>query len=110
MTKEQVIAIAELLEEQAVGFNILVLQATPSLKTKGGIDKPQEVIDREAKEAKSSRLIVLSVGTGVTESIEVGDRVRATQVANFNGSFESPIDGYEIKLIRQHDIMTVSKI
>jgi hypothetical protein len=109
MKKEEAIAINQVLEEQAVGFGLIVLKPLLQTKTKGGIEIPQEVLDKQAKDIKTSRLIVISVGSGVTENVEVGDEVRCTQAADLNGTFESPVEGYEIRYARQHDIMTIKK-
>jgi co-chaperonin GroES (HSP10) len=108
ITKEEAVLIGAGMEEQALGRGYIALKPTVEEATKAGIYKPKEVTEKEARDSKNFLLTVVSVSPLTKESspIQVGDQIRVTMHVDFRGAFESPVEGYEVVYVREHDVLT----
>lgn len=94
-----------------IEFNVLVLQDKIEEKTKGGLMKPDEVVERE-KHAQVSGTIIATSPLAFNEDIypsgmerpKPGDRIAFVRHA---GTFIRGKDGVEYRIVKDKDVVAV---
>jgi co-chaperonin GroES (HSP10) len=106
MTKENFNQLVEGNVEQPVK-GILVL-AKPSIKTTtdSGIELDQKTIQEQLN--KKEPMYVVAVGA--ENKFNVGDKVRVSSFMQMNPPLTSTLQGYDLVLCREHDVVTVVKV
>lgn len=94
-----------------VEFNVLIKQAAVESKTKGGLMKPDEIVEKE-KHAQTRGVIVAVSPMAFNEDVwpigvdkpKPGDHVA---FARYSGTFIDGKDGVEYRVIKDKDIVAV---
>jgi co-chaperonin GroES (HSP10) len=94
-----------------VEFNVLIRQRDIEARTKGGLMKPDEVVERE-KSAQTRGVIVAVSPLAFNADVWPGDQPRpkpGTHVAfaRYAGTFIDGTDGVEYRVIKDKDVVAV---
>lgn len=102
ITKEQLTAQIEVLQDKPVKDIVLVSRYVIQEKTKGGVHKGGVATPEETKE--QAKLYVIAIPTSSQVEYKVGDIIKASRYATTD--IESVIPEYEVGMVRTHDVMT----
>jgi co-chaperonin GroES (HSP10) len=105
MTQEQFNQLVEGNKEVPVGQYIIVAKEIVSDKTKAGV-----IISDSMKEELTKRqdlLVVIAVND--TSILKPGNIIRAGRLLTQQTPLVSTVDGYELAMVMNHDIMTKQK-
>ncbi len=94
-----------------VEFNVIVLQDETEGKTKLGLIKPDEVVDRE-KHGKTQGVLVALSPLAFNGDIWPQDKPRPepgarVAFAKHSGTFVTGVDGVEYRIVKDKDIVAV---